>query len=504
MVTSNYTQYSNARPLLGALPSHVTGDEAERVATYQLYEEIYWNVPDTFKIVQRGTDLQQIYIPSARMMVEAINRYYGVKFSYDVRGGSPADREATGGAFRTLFRRERFFSKFNSFKRFSLVRGDALWHIVADPAKPPGRRISIHELDPARYFPIYDPDDVERILGCHLVQLIKDAKGDTVAQRQTYRKDPETGAILSSLGTYKATAWDDRNLQQKSDPPAVELIEELVPEFQLPPPITALPVYHVRNQWQSGDVYGSSDIRGFEPIVAGINQGISDEDLAIALDGLGVYWTTAERPDGGWVLGPGSVIEGEGDEEFTRVSGVSSVEASQSHLNWLLNAMKQAMGTPDIAIGNVDVSVAESGIALALQMSPLLTKAAEREDELLAVHDNMFFDLSRMWFPAYEQNGAGLNVDVMPTVGTAMPTDRKAKLEEIILLLTNQLVSPEYARMLLTAELGYEFPAEMGEDVVASIKALAEATTFDPFDERIRRELAADEAETASANGSGA
>ena len=114
----------------------------------------------------------------------------------------------------------------------------------------------------------------------------------------------------------------------------------------------------------------------------------------------------------------------------------------------------------------------------------------------------MFFDLTRMWMPAYEQIQNGLAVDVTPTVGAAMPIDRKAKLDEIVLMLTNSLVSPEYARMLLTTELGYEFPQNMGEDIVASIKAVAEATSFDPYEERLRRELAADE--VASMNGSGA
>jgi hypothetical protein len=502
MPTTNYNQFSNTRPFLGAAPAHLSGEDAERIPGYQLYEEIYWNVPETFKVVQRGTDSQPIYIPSARMVIEAINRYYAAEFNYDVRGGTPADREVIGSTMRALFRRERFFSKFNSFKRFALVRGDALWHITADPGKPAGRRISIHELDPARYFPIYDPDDVDRITGCHLVQLVKDAKGNVVAQRQTYRKDPETGRIINSIGLYEATAWDDRNLAQDPKPPEVKLLEELARELELPPEVTALPVYHVKNQWQAGNLFGSSDMRGFEGIIAGINQGISDEDLTLALDGLGVYWTTAKRPAGGWVLGPGSVIEGEREDEFQRVSGTSSVEPMQSHLNFLLDVMKRASGTPDIATGNVDVSVAESGIALALQMGPLLAKARERETELLAVHDNMFFDLTRMWLSAYEGIGNGLAVDVTPTVGTAMPIDRKATLEEIVLMLGNQLISPEYARMLLTRDLGYEFPETMGADILSSLKALSEATNFDPFEERVRRELSTDAA-TSGANGSG-
>jgi hypothetical protein len=504
MVTSDYNQWANARPLLGTLPAHVTGDDAERLGTYQLCDEIYWNVPHTFKVVQRGTDTNPIYIPSARMIVEATNRFFGRDFGHNLIGGTEADRAIVGDAIRRIFKREKFYSKFNSFKRFSLVRGDALWHIVGDPTKPIGRRISIHELQPSQYFPIYDVNDVERVTGCHIVQIVKNEKGDDVARRQTYRKDPESGLILSSLGTFELTAWDDRNIAQEAKPPEIKQLTSDVQEFALPSEITALPVYHVRNQWQSGQIFGSSDIRGFEGIISGINQGISDEDLTLALDGLGVFWTTADRPDGGWVMGPGTVIEGEPGEEFQRVSAVSSVEPSQAHLDWLLSALKQSGGTPDIAVGNVDVSVAESGIALAFQMRPILARCEEKEAELLAVHDNFLFDLVRMWLPAYEEISQGLQIEVDAMVGDPMPVDRAATIKEILDLATATppIISPEYARFLLTDRLGYEFPESMDADVIASVKALSEAAAFDPFEERVRKELAADDI-TAS-NGSGA
>lgn len=502
MATSDYNQYVNARPLLGALPAHVTGDDAERLGAYQLYEEIYWNVPETFKVVQRGTDDDPIYIPSARMLVEATNRFFGIGFDHKLVGGSDSDRQIVGDALRTLFKRERFFSKFNSLKRFSLVRGDAIWYIVADPTAAPGKRISIHELHPSQFFPIYDPNDVEKITGCHIVQIVKNAKGDDVARRQTYRRDPNNPqTIMSSLGTYELTAWDDRNLAQDAKPPAVKILTEDVKEFPLPPQITALPVYHIKNQWQSGQVFGSSDIRSFERIIAGINQGISDEELTLALDGLGVYETDAPRPAGGWQLGPGSVIEHEQGEKFNRVSGVASVSPMQEHLNWLMNVVKQSSGTPDIAIGNVDVRVAESGISLQLQMGPLLAKCSEKEAELLAVHDNMFFDLIRMWMPAYESMSNGQNVSVDTIVQNAMPIDRAATLKEIIDLATSTppLISPQYAQFLLSERLGFEFPDEMQADIVASMRALSAATILDPFEERVRQELAAD----AGVNGNG-
>lgn len=495
MVTSNYNQYSNSRPLIGALPAWVTGEDQERVAAYQLYEEIYWNVPDTFKITQRGTDDNPIYIPSGRILVETVNRYYATGFDFTVSAEDTTTAEAVDLALRTLFRREKWFSKFNSFKRFSLVRGDALWHIIADPNKPAGRRISIHELPPDRYFPIYDPDDIEKITGCHLVQIVRDEKSNDVARRQTYRKDPDTGRITSEMGIYEITAWDDRNLAQEARPPVVKLIEQIQPVAELPPEITALPVYHVRNRWQSGYVFGNSDIRSFERLISGINQGISDEDLALALDGIGVFWTTADRPEGGWVLGPGSVVEGEAEEEFERVSGVSSVAASQEHLAYLDKKLQQGGGVPDVAVGNVDVAVAESGIALALQMSPLLAQVREKEAELLAVHDNMLFDLTRMWMPAYEGFTLGLSATVAPIVGDPMPKNRAEIVKEVIDLAAAQIISPQYARLRLQQELGMDLPADMETDIVDSIASRSQAAFADPYVERVRKELARDEVE---------
>lgn len=501
MATTNFNQWSNARPYLGALPAHVLGYDQERVAAYQLYEEIYWNTPETFKVVQRGSEDSPIYIPSAMKVIEATNRFYGKGFDYTISGGSESDRDATSLALKTLFRREKFFTKFASMKRFGLVRGDSLWHIVADDTKPAGRRISIHELTPQSYFPIYDPDDIEKIDGCHIISQTVDDKGDAVIRRQTYRKT-ETGSITSELGVYATDKWDDRNLAQDPELPVIELLQMLKPAFELPPQITSIPVYHIVNGYQGGNLFGSSNIRGFERLIAAVNQGISDEELALALDGLGVYYATIPRPAGGWVMGPGSVVEGDEPDGLVRVSGVSSVTASQDHLAYLDKSMKEGSGTPDVAIGTIDVSIAESGIALALQMSPILAKNAEREQELLAVHDHLFFDLTNGWLPAYEQLTAGANVTVDPLFGDPMPVNREAIIKEIKELLgtTPPLISPEYARKLLQDRLGYEFPNDMEGDIMTTLASLTKATAYDPYENRIREELAADLAEK---NGSG-
>lgn len=72
--------------------------------------------------------------------------------------------------FKKLFKRETMYAKFASQLRYCLIRGDAVWHFTADPNKPAGKRISIHELDPATYFPIHDEDDPEKLIGVHTIR----------------------------------------------------------------------------------------------------------------------------------------------------------------------------------------------------------------------------------------------------------------------------------------------------------------------------------------------
>jgi hypothetical protein len=151
--------------------------------------------------------------------------------------------------------------------------------------------------------------------------------------------------------------------------------------------------------------------------------------------------------------------------------------------------MLESAGVPDIAVGSVDVKTAESGIALAFKMSPLLAKNEEKEQEILSVTDHMLYDLSTMWLPTYE----GLPVteaQAVSIVGDPMPVDRKAVLEEIIMMLTNNIISIEYAQQLISEKLGYEFTEEMLSDAVEEQKALAEARNADPYMSRVAQELA--------------
>lgn len=464
--------------------------DQERIMSYELYERIYENVPDTFRLVARGAEDKPIYIPTAKTIINTTHRYVAPKLAFRIKPAlgmtvQQADIDVLTQFWQDFFARERFASQFNGNKRYGLIRGDWLWHVTGNLAKPEGSRISIRPIDPASYFPIWHEDDIDQVIGCHIVdQVIPPGEKDVKIKRLTYRKGLNPGdPITVEEAWYKTDDWGG----PKAKP------EKIIRPPQVIAGITSLPVYHVKNTEEPGNPFGSSEIRGLERIMAGINQSISDEDLALALEGIGVYATDAPPPvddDGNetnWILGPGRVIEHPGGSTFSRISGVGSVGPYQEHLGFLLNMLKEASATPDVAIGKVDVSVAQSGIALALQLGPMLAKAEEKDQGILDVHGQLFYDLANQWFTTFE--GANFSdVRVEPLFGDKIPQDRAGRLAELNDMLDRQVISTQYYRDEAT-KLGYVFP----DDIVAGIQADSDrlAAAADPFGARVNQELLA-------------
>ena len=126
MADLDLTPYATARPLMGPLESWLGADDAIRLSAYTLYEAIYRNVPQAFKLIQRGNEQNPIYLPSAKTIVETTNRYLAKRWTYalDPSLGTDADKAALDTALQKLFRREMVWSKFATQKRYGLVRGD--------------------------------------------------------------------------------------------------------------------------------------------------------------------------------------------------------------------------------------------------------------------------------------------------------------------------------------------------------------------------------------------
>jgi hypothetical protein len=486
------------RPRPGWVPN--AGD-ADRVTVYQTYADIFNNIKEAFSVKLRSPDGEEIsfrYVPAARTIIEAANRYLAKnpEIITEVPPDVTADTEATALAVRALestFDREQFGAKFMSIKRWTLIKGDGILHVTADPSKAEGTRIRISEVKPDNYFTINDAVDTERIRGVYIVTVVlADDQTTEIAQRIEYRRIltaddvSEFGAPLGSIfyrvGFFESDGWDDRAPFTEADLTAVEVPLWAVPAdgapdylagYALPSQITSIPVYHFRNNREGTAAWGRSELQGIETLLAGITQTTTDEDLAVALQGIGVYWTDSGRPRNSsgeevdWVISPASVLELMDGKHFGRVEGVTTVQPLLDHIAQLQAEVRETTGTPDAAVGRVDVTVAESGIALALDMAPILAKNSEKEEEFRSKLNQFLFDLSTMWLPAYE--GINFNgVLVKVVFADPLPTNRAAVLAEITGLVTAQVISRRFAAEIVKEKLGYDIdPVAMLAEIAA-------------------------------------
>jgi hypothetical protein len=502
--------YSTATALGRPVPSYVTDPEdIERVRAYGTYEDIWNNVPEAFALLLRAEDdpLARRYVPVVREILEATNRYLAqdMETTWTPIPGFPAPSDQDMLDFRGrldgFWAREEIGIKFLSSKRWLLIKGDGLLHITADPSKPDGSKVRLTEIEPEQYFPIWDPADGERIVGCYLVSVVLDDEDEEIVQRIEYRKirnEVESqqyvtpvGSIFYRLGFFEPDAWDARNLEESElkpvDAPAWAIpaeppVQDPLVGFPLAAKITSLPVYRMRNRRRGGKAgrFGTSEIQGLETVFAGIIQNTTDEDLAVALTGLGVYYTDSgkSRDSNGaeidWEIGPASVAELEKDSKFGRVPGITSVQPIQEHIDYLMKTARGANAAPEIASGRTESSAQISGVALRIQFMPTLAANMEREEEMASVWTHLLFDLLTMWFPVYE-GWAPLPLQPGMVFGDPLPPDRVAVVTEVTTLVTSGVVTKEWAASYLAEKLGYDFPANMVADAQAEQQAALDA-----------------------------
>lgn len=473
-------------------------DDKLRIQAYRLYDKMYWNEPAWAKLYTRGEgdeDYREIYLPSPSKLVEAVNRFLGLDMGYSFPDEVDKTLQETAKlALDAFFERERVKVKFIEAKRGMLKLGDYLWHLTADEAKDAGTRISLHLLEPTAYFPIYDdPDFPDRLTGCHLVEIIEDPRDDKkqIARRQTYEKG--TTGVISSLTYWEVDKWDDRTLEDEDLEQVTDVGDLATFTDRVLEGIPSIPVYHFDNITWGDHPFGISELRGLENAIAAINQAISDEDLALVMQGLGTYWSDAGPPEDDegnptkLTISPNTVLEVPEGNKIGRLSGVSSVAPMLEHINHISNEIMTSRGISDIAAGKVEVAVAESGISLFLQLAPLLAKNAEKELKLQAVLNNFYFDLLNYWFPKYEQV-ATAGAKALATFKDPIPENREKVINEIILLKGAGLILAEMAVERLQ-RLGWVYPKDAVAKLLAEKKAQVEAETpRDPFAERAGQE----------------
>ncbi len=481
----NQKQYAAAEGFTTSADDNIFDiEDKQRVSVYDLYEDIYINAVTALRVNLRGDDQTPLLVPSGNKIVETTSRFLAKNPEFLVEAfGDAGTQEVLRTWWDDFWSRERISTKLANTKRWGLIRGDAILYVYSRPEKVAGKRICVAEVDPRQVFEIESPEDPMDITGIHLVEQIQDSREPDkpqkkVVQRRTFRRlfgdDGEPYGITSELRFFEVGKWDDRSvkarekLEEISDDAAfADRVEE---EEQLPDAITSLPLYKWSTRKMQNTTWGISILAGLETLLYGLNQGLSDEDATLVFQGLGMYVTNAPPPLDpntqqvtDWNIGPKQIIEIGQDQRFDRVTGVSDVSPMQAHMDYISDkGIAEGRGIPQVAAGRVDGSIAESGIALQIEMAPLIASNAELELEILTSYDQLFHDITTMWLPAYEEESFG-NIDVMAEMSVVcvfedpMPVNRDARVQEIVLLDSSNLILKTMTIAELR-ELGYKYP----------------------------------------------
>lgn len=470
-IKKKFTPWSSLGNMLGKPPSWWPEEERERIQAYEKYDQLYWNDPTQYAIRVLENE-EPIYIPNARTVVDTTAQYLmkglQVIVNHDVESTAHETQQQFVDNFLT---RERFYSKFHINKQAGICRGDSAFHITADPNKPEGERISIDTLHPGCVWKVTDPDDPDEVIRIHIVQIYTYPKDEDPQQKEyvrklTYHKIPPTSPGGTQKIAREEAIWELEPTWYGSEPKPVKK-EEILPYEELPEQIQHFPVYWFNNiEWED-QLYGSSDLRGLEFLDWAVSQGSTDTQAALALEGLGVFATDGGRPvnDSGdeedWEVAPGKVMEVPSGAYFRRVDGVGSITPMMDQLNYLEGKMYQASGMTDVALGKIDVQVAQSGVALAIKFMPTLARIEHRDIAYKEILSQMFHDL-QLWYEAYESTAFPMvHVHIAES---KLPVDRAAKVNELNNMLDRKIISRQFYRKEMHG-LGYKIPDNIEDQI---------------------------------------
>jgi hypothetical protein len=451
-------------------PEWMPTDQRERVAAYGTYEDIYWSNPfgadgatPTLKL-QRG-EYPAVYMPDPQTIVNTTAYYLLRGLLIEASSGPTEYADALAG----FLVREEFASRFGIAKLSGVCRGDWIMHLTADPAKIDGTKLSMHSVHPAAYVPVFDDDNLDQLNKVHLVERVLEGTADRpkeMVHRLTYEYLRSPGALRKVI--VSEGVFDPSDKVAWYDPAGPRPARVIKPPTVLPEPIDTIPVYHFPNRPWQAEGFGSSELRGFEAVFATIGQQMTDGATALSLEGLGV-WKVGQKTE---AVYPGIAVQG----EIERIPGITTIEPVLSFVDALRRATFEATGTSDISRGMVDISVAESGVALALRFVPTLAKLELRELKALDRLGQLWFDFGR-WWSAYE--GTDVTAATIATrLGDKLPFNVKEFLDALDFALRNNLVDRDFARGELRSRLGWDIPADMEARVLASASAMVGATDF--------------------------
>lgn len=453
----DYNQWSTITPYV--TPSEevtwVPEIDQDRIAAYIKYDQMYWNDPRQFPLrVLEGEE--PLYIPNARIIVDTTAHYLMKGLEIVVENGTEADKTF----LNDFLKREVFYSRFNTAKVAGVARGDWVFHMTANPRKAAGSRISLVPVDPSTVFPIWDEDQPNKMVGCHIaVQYYSEDEPDKMrVRRLTYRLEETEEGVRRVTREEKIYEIDP-----KWYGPKAKLYKTIYEKSYLDSKITSIPVYMFRNKSWDGEDFGSSELRGLETILEKVSQGDTDVSAALALEGLGVFATDGGRPvdehgvETSWEVAPGRVMEVPSGSYFRRVEGVTSITPATDQIDYLEDKMNKAAGLSDVALGTVEAQVAQSGIALAIRFQPTLAKIETRDQHCIDVLTQLFFDW-KTWVEVFEQ--VTLSGDIIPVIGEKLPQDRTARVNELNNMKDRGIIPDQFYRDEME-KLGYQFPKDI-------------------------------------------
>ncbi len=469
-MANEFTPYSTLGPLFKPeQPTIFPEEDRERIGAYFKYDEMYWNDDTQFSLrVLEGEE--PLYIPNPRTIVDTTSHY--LLKGLQVSPTDPEKDKEMTIALENFLKREMFYSRFHTAKHAGVARGDFAMHLTADPLKPQGSRISLTSIDPAMVVPVYDPDDSTKLLKVHIVEVWIDPEDPN---KQRIRKLTYEYEFLNGRKKVfrEEAIWE---LEPNWWGPKPKKVKDLIPRAPLSDLITTIPVYWFKNIDWEGQLFGSSELRGFERLSYNISQVATDQSIALALEGLGVYATDGGRPvnnegqETDWEVAPGKVMEVPAGSFFRRVEGTGSVKPFMDHINYLESKLREAGGLSDVALGRVDVQTAQSGIALAIKFMPTLAKISERDTAGVDRLTQLFFDW-KIWWQVYENQLFDGDIDV--TLGDKLPANRTERINELNNMLDRNVIPRSYYRSEMQS-LGYDFPEDIEAQIDQEIEKAAE------------------------------
>jgi hypothetical protein len=470
-----FNPYSSIKPFLGEPPRWFPEDVRERVASYIKYDELYWNDDTQFELrVLEGE--APLYIPNARTIVDTTSHF--LLKGLTVTTPEPEKNKEVELALNQFLDREEFYNKFHVAKHSGCSRGDFVLHLTADPMKAEGTRVSINSVHPGIVVPIYENEDPDRLIRVHLVSMIPDPRdasknaSKNVIHKLTYEYEGEGEArkVMREEGLFE--------LDPEWYGPVPKQFQAIIARSPLPDPIRTIPVYWFKNiDWQS-QLYGSSELRGFVRLLQGVSQSATDEGTGLALEGLGVYATDSGRPvnDAGkeidWVIQPARVMEVVSGAYFRRVEGLSTLKPFMDHIGYMESKAFQGSALTDVALGQVDVQTAQSGIALAIKFMPTMAKIEERDTAGVAKVKQLFHDW-KAWMAAYETTHIDEELEFEVVLGDKLPGNNVEKVNELNNMYDRKIISKKYYRSQMH-KLGYEFPDNIDAEIEEEQKKDAE------------------------------